>query len=282
MSHVRNLLHKPAGHGSDPPPASLSAAPPLVPAVPETVATLSTLPEYPIERVHIRPENRLVSITDPSSPATDRFRYLRMRLRELWSAGKLKKLLLTSPIAHDGKSTIILNLATVLSERGKRAVLVIDGDLHHASIAETLGLNPWSGLAECLRGDATPPLSSIRRVDPLGWHLLPAGEPRQNPTELLQSPAFGNLLRTLSPRFDWILIDSPPVVPLTDALSLQQHTDGSLLVVRADRTPREAVEQAVALLGKQNILGVVLNGVEQRNHLYYQYRYGADKLRDDF
>jgi capsular exopolysaccharide synthesis family protein len=203
-----------------------------------------------------------------------------MRLREHWSAGKLKKLLVTSPLVHDGKSTVILNLATALSERGKRAVLVIEGDLHRASLAEDLGLNPWAGLADCLH-DSTSPLSAIRRVEPLGWHLLPAGEPRRNPTELLQTPAFGHVIQDLSSHFDWILIDSPPVIALTDALSLQQHADGSLLVVRADRTPREAVEETVALLGKQRIFGVVLNGVPQRNHLYYRYRDDSGERRQE-
>jgi Mrp family chromosome partitioning ATPase len=78
-------------------------------------------------------------------------------------------------------------------------------------------------------------------------------------------------MEKVSPYFDWILIDSPPVIPLTDSLSLHNHADASLLVVRAGQTPREAVEQTIELLGKKNVLGVVLNGVEARNHLYYQY-----------
>jgi len=78
-------------------------------------------------------------------------------------------------------------------------------------------------------------------------------------------------MEQLSPHFDWILIDSPPVIPLTDSISLQQHADASLLVVRAGQTPREAVDQTIELLGKKNILGVVLNGMEARDHLYYQY-----------
>ena len=81
-------------------------------------------------------------------------------------------------------------------------------------------------------------------------------------------------MEQLSPYFDWILIDSPPVIPLTDSISLQQQADACLLVVRAGRTPREAVDQSIELLGKKNVLGVVLNGVEVRDHVYYQY-YGA-------
>ena len=277
MSHIRNLLHKPWDHEHAPVPPSGAAT--FVETVPESVASTKiraaapTL-DFPVEEAHLRPENRLVYHADPRSPAADRFRLLRMRLKEHWNAGKLKKLLITGPLAHDGKSTVILNLATALAERGKRSVLVLEADLHHSSLVKSLGINPRVGLAECLIDDATPPLSTIRRIEPLGWCLLQAGEPRRNPTELLQSPAFGKIMQELSPCFDWILIDSPPVIPLTDSLSIQQHADASLLVVRAGQTPREAVEQSVALLGKKNIVGIVLNGIEARDHLYYQY-YGA-------
>ncbi len=81
-------------------------------------------------------------------------------------------------------------------------------------------------------------------------------------------------MERLSPYFDWILIDSPPVLPLTDSICLQQHTDATLLVVRAGQTPREAVQQTVALLGKKNIVGIVLNGVEARDRTYYHYYEG--------
>lgn len=276
MSHIRNLFHKPSGHEHYPSPVSVVAAP--VATAPENVASISAppLPELKVEEVRISPESRLIFHSDPRSLAADRFRLLRMRLKEHWNTGKLKKLLITGPLAHEGKSTVTLNLATALAERGKRRVLVVEGDLHHSSLSENLHLNPGAGLTECLIDDLTPPLSAVRRIEPLGWYFLPAGEPRRNPTELLQTPAFGTLMQRLLPCFDWILIDSPPVIPLTDALSLQQHTDASLLVVRAGQTPREAVEQTVALLGKKNIVGIVLNGVKARDHLYHQY-YDANR-----
>jgi capsular exopolysaccharide synthesis family protein len=244
------------------------------------VIEVPALPEMAVEEAHLTSEVRLAYYSDPRSPAADRYRLLRMRLKEHWRSGKLKKLLITGALAHDGKSTVTLNLATALSERGKYKVLVIESDLHHSSLAENLKLKPWAGLTECLT-DGVEPFSVIRRIEPLGWYLLPAGEPRKNPTELLQAPAFGQVLQTLAPSFDWILIDSPPVIPLTDSLSLQQHVDASLLVVRAGQTPREAVEQTIELLGKKNIVGIVLNGVEARNHLYYQYGYDNRRNQED-
>ena len=289
MSHVRNLFLKPATHGYAPPPAPAPVPLTMVPdfpapsapareAAPKSVPLVSDFPsrspaprEFLVEQARIRPEHRIVAYTDPHSPAADRFRYLRMRLREPWSAGKLKRLLITSPLAGDGKSTVILNLATALSERGQRTVLLVEADLHRSCLVEKLGLKPWAGLAECLH-DGLDPMSAIRRVDPFGWHLLPAGEPPLNPTELLQTPALGTVLERVSPNFDWILIDSPPAVALTDAISLQQQADASLLVVKANCTPREAVEQATTLLGTKNVLGIVLNGLDARNHLYNKYQ----------
>ena len=274
MSHLRNLFHKPSGSEYVPAVTHVATVSESVAKSGNTVIATPALPEFPVEEARLRPENRLVYYDEPRGAAADRFRLLRMRLKNHWTAGKLKKLLITGPLAHDGKSTVLLNLATALAERGKRSVLVVEADLHHSSLAGTLRLKPWAGLSDCLVDSTASPLASIRRIEPLGWYLLPAGEPRKNPTELLQSPAFGHILEQLSPCFDWILVDSPPVIPLTDSLSLQQHVDASLLVVRAGQTSREAVEQSIELLGKKNILGIVLNGVEVRNHLYYQY-YGA-------
>ena len=273
MSHLRNLFHKSSEHEPNATPVLTAVVADTVSALPNAVAdtTARSFPEFAVEEAKLSPENRLVYFSDPRSPAADRYRLLRMRLKDCGRGGKLKKLLVTGALAHDGKSTVVLNLATALAERGRRTVLVVEADLHHASLSPSLSLKPWCGLTECLTDDATPPLSAIRRIEPLGWYLLPAGEPRRNPTELLQTPAFGQILQKLCPYFDWILIDSPPVIPLTDSLSLQHHADASLLVVRAGHTPREAVEQSIELLGKKNILGVVLNGVEARNHLYYQY-----------
>jgi capsular exopolysaccharide synthesis family protein len=224
-----------------------------------------------IDEVHLTPESRLIFQTDPRSPAADRFRYLRMRLRMLKATGKLKSLLIASALPQDGKSTVALNLATVLAEGGKQSVLLIEADLYHHSLSEKLGLPPKRpGLAECLEGSMEP-VSAVRRLEPVHWYLLPAGTAQGNATELLQSDSFPRVLQKLSPYFDWILIDSPPIAPLTDALLISQHVDTALLVVRADRTPRDVVEEALRLLGPEKVLGILFNGVENLNRLYSQY-----------
>lgn len=240
-----------------------------------------TQPEVPksveVEQVQIRPAARLVVHTDPGGPTADRFRLLRVRLRELARAGSLRTLLVTSPLPQDGKSTVALNLATALAEGGARRVVLIDADLHASTLERQLGLQGHPGLTECLR-DGRNPIDAVRRVEPLGFFLLHHGQAPGNPSELLQTAPFSALLQSLSSRFDWILIDTPPVLALTDALSMSRHVDASLVVARAGRTPREAVDEAVMLLGRKQVMGVLLNGVEHLQKGYSNYdRYYARK-----
>ena len=250
----------------------------------KNVQTDLDLQRVPVEEVSIQPLSRLVFHTDPRGRGADRFRFLRMRLRELSNARKVKRLLITSALPQDGKSTIALNLATALAERGTRAVLLLEADLHQASLSQQLGLKARPGLAECLEGGLDP-MSALRRIEPLSWYFLPAGEPHSNATELLQSEALSGIMDALSPRFDWILVDSPPVNLLTDALSFKKQTDASLLVARAGRTPVEAVEEAIGLLGRDHVFSIVLNGAEGLDRLYSKYYgnygyYGRDAAKD--
>jgi capsular exopolysaccharide synthesis family protein len=246
---------------------------PPVAADSQDLDSAADLPQIPVEQVRIHRTNRLVLHTDPKGLGADRFRLLRMRLNEVRALANLRTLVITSPLAEDGKTTVALNLATTLAERGKRSVLLVETDLHRPSIIQRLGIQKRPGLAECLEGGLAP-LSALRRIVPLNWYLLASGQAQGHPTELLQSDSLGNVMQEVSRHFDWVVIDSPPVVPLSDGLSVARHADASLLVVRAGRTPREAVQEAIALLEPKHVLGVVLNGAERLNrlHSYYGYR----------
>ena len=149
MSHLRNLFNKSTGNEPHASAASTSAVAEGVSHAPKPVidAKAPAFPEIAVEEAHLTPENRLVYFSESRSPAADRYRLLRMRLKEHWRAGKLKKLLVTGALAHDGKTTVVLNLATALAERGKRTVLVVEADLHHPSIGPSLRLTPRLGLA---------------------------------------------------------------------------------------------------------------------------------------
>jgi len=260
MSHWFDLTKKPNGGEVDPEPPRT------------TTGIVESLVNIPVEEVFPSPFARIALYSDPLGVGSDRFRHLRIYLRELWNSGCLKSLLITSPLPQDGKSTIALNLASVLAEGGKFRVLLIEADLHHPSLTKHLGLQTRRGLTDCLQSNVNP-LSVVRRLSPLNWYLLSAGTSVESPGELLQTGAWSSLLQKLQSRFDWILIDSPPVMPVTDALILARQATATLLVAKADRTPQEALEKTIALLGKQRILGVVLNGVDGLERLYSQYGY---------
>jgi capsular exopolysaccharide synthesis family protein len=247
-----------------------SALPAYIGSDSESLAEVSELRQIPTEEVQVRPETRIAVITDPRSPGADRFRYLRMRLREVKEAVKLQKLLITSPLPQDGKSTVALNVATALAEGGRRRVLLIEADLYHPSLIQRLGLQPRTGLGECLE-EGLDPLLAVRHLQPLGWYLLSAGQVHGNPTELLQSEALSRVFQRVSPHFDWILVDTPPVAPLTDAVSISRQVDAALLVVRSGHTPQKAVNDALALLGTKHVLGIIFNAAEGLHRQYSKY-----------
>ena len=174
-----------------------------------------------------------------------------------------------------------MNLATALAEHGKRTVLLLEADFSRPSLSRILGVPPGPGLAESLQGDSDP-IAALRRIEPLGWYFLQAGTSVSNPSELVQSERFSPLVAMFKARFDWILVDSPPIAPVADILALRAQTDGCLLVVRAGQTQREAVEEAVRQLGREHVLGIVLNGAEGLDRHYSKYygKYHEDANRN--
>jgi len=242
-----------------------------IPFVETSQAVISpALADVEIDQAQIDPTSRIALLMAPHSSGADRFRFLRLRLRELRQLAKLQSIVITSPIPEDGKSTTAICLASSLAEGGKNSVLLIEADLHHPSLAKSLCIPGRPGVAECLEGGVRA-LSEIRKIEPLGWHLLQAGTTKGNPSELLQSDALPVLMQQVAPHFDWILVDSPPALPLTDAVSLCRNVDGSLLVARADRTPREAIDEALTLIGRKHIVGIILNGTEGLGRYYSSY-----------
>jgi capsular exopolysaccharide synthesis family protein len=271
MSRIHSLLKNTSSQINQSP--LVAAEPPSAEAgsFDSGLSRVSELSRVPVANAHILPQSRLVLHTDPGSTGADRFRVLRVRLKQMWPVGKPRVLLITSPLPHDGKSTVALNLASALCEQGKHKVLVIEADLHHICLAQQLRLPEGPGLTACL-AEGADPIEMMRRVEPLQWYLLAGGRPIRNPTDALCTPTFPSILHTVAPMFDWVILDSPPVLPVTDALVLAQHASASLLVARAGVTPDEAVEQSIASLGA-SLLGVVLNGADHLDRLYSHYGY---------
>jgi capsular exopolysaccharide synthesis family protein len=202
------------------------------------------------------------------------FRLLRHRLELIRRRRPLGKLLVTSAIPKEGKTTVATHLAAALA-RGSGPVLLVDADLRHPGVDRALGLASRNGLGDWLEQRAELD-AALRRVDPHGFVYLPAGETRENPAEVLRRAPLAEFLAASAASFDWIVIDSPPLVPFVDAHYLATLADGVLLVLRENVTPRPAIEQAFASLERAFIAGAVLNGVHDANHGYYEY-YGEER-----
>lgn len=197
------------------------------------------------------------------------FRVLVHRLEMIRRQRPLGKLLVTSAVPQEGKTTVAAHLAAALA-RGERRVLLVDADLRHPGLDRALGLPRVAGLGEWLEGGGEF-TTHARRVEPFGFAYLAAGRTGSNPAEALARPALAEFLVSATATFDWIVLDSPPVVPFADARRLATLSDGVLLVLRQGVTPRAAIEQSFAALDRAFIAGAVVNGVRDDNRSYYRY-----------
>jgi non-specific protein-tyrosine kinase len=200
----------------------------------------------------------LVVAEDAASLEAEAYRRLRTNLRVLTIEHRRHSLLVTSPVAGEGKTLIAANLAFAFAQAGHRVVLV-DADMRRAKLTEILGLNPVPGLSDVLSYDRSTPLHRERAL-PL--EVLSSGSPRPNPSELLESGRFASLLDWLTTRADIVIMDSPPLLPVSDAAIIARMSAAILLVTRATSTQADQLDAAterLAAVGKQPI-GVVLNG----------------------
>jgi capsular exopolysaccharide synthesis family protein len=201
----------------------------------------------------------------------ERFRTLRSRLYQMASTRPLKRVLITSSVPAEGKSFVALNLAQSIIRQEDRRVLLVDADLRAPRLHVMLGASPSPGLSDYLRGEAD--VASVLQNGAEGnLYFIPSGGEAKNPSELLASERMKRLLDSVTPMFDWIVIDSPPTLPVHDASVLADLCDGVLFVVRAGQTSYEVAEKGAFEFRGKNILGVVLNGADRGDsygHYYY-------------
>lgn len=214
--------------------------------------------------------SRLVTITDPSGLGAEKFRVLATRLKNMQQKRPLKRLLITSSIVQEGKSLVSSNLAITLARHEMQRVLLIDGDLRKPVMANRFGLADRPGLSEFLLGDQ-PVEGFIYHLENLGVDLMPAGMIPENPLELLQSTKLRTMLTRMSALFDWVIIDSPPLVPVADANVWGRLTDGMVLVTRQGVSERKMLQKGLKPLDNPALLGVVFNGSTDSHHHYYYY-----------
>jgi capsular exopolysaccharide synthesis family protein len=225
---------------------------------------------------------QLVSLVAPASVEADQYRGLRHTVEQMHREGGLQVLAVTSPGAGEGKTITTLNLAGALGQSPTARVLVIDADLHRPSVGEYLGIDlPHSpGLAEAIVNEDSELMRSIRRIDSSNLSVLLAGNCQSGAYELLNSPRLETLLKAVRDRFDYVLIDTPPVVPLPDCRLLGRWVDGFLIVVAAHKTPRRALAEALNLVDSTKVIGMVFNGDDRPLAPYSSY-YGYYGHRED-
>ncbi len=219
-------------------------------------------------------------------PAVEQFRSLRSRIFELRDISPLKTILISSGLPQEGKSFVSTNLALSLARHKSSKVLLIDGDMRRYTLHQILGCESHPGLADYLAGKASimevlqrPETSEI--TNPAAQHALPnltflaGGNGGDKAADLSGSPRFGELIRVAAPYFDWIIVDSSPVLPVSDAVNLARFCDGVLLVARAGVTKFPVAQRAQSELKASRILGFVLNAVMEAPEVGGYYSYDA-------
>jgi protein-tyrosine kinase len=255
--------------------AEVSAMPPAISAVP----SLSRQLTYETLLSRCAPSNwspdlqTMLFYNSEQGPGTEEFRTLRSRLYQMREKQPLKKVLVTSSLPKEGKSFVAANLAQALVRQHGRRVLLIDGDLRAARLHLALGTSATPGLSEYLLGEADE-FGIMQRGAMENLFFIPAGRSTSNPAELVANGRLKLLLGRVESLFDWVVIDSPPAVPVSDAGLMANHCDGVLMVVRSSATPSDVARKARAEFDDKLLLGVVLNGIKRGSSEYSRY-YGA-------
>jgi len=188
----------------------------------------------------------------------EQFRLLGTRLEHLRERRRLKTILITSSLPEEGKSFVAWNLAVAAAQRGRNRVLLLESDLRQAGYCSALGLSPVPGLKECC--SSSDELSQfVYRISGLDVCLLPAGQSPNPPMRTLASRRMRQVLEESGEVFDWVLVDSAPLLPVADSVVLAHLCDGVLLVVRRNRARKSTLKEGLERVEPEKLLGLVLN-----------------------
>ena len=203
---------------------------------------------------------------ETESPATEHYKILRERVKRMRTGTGARSLLVTSPVKRDGKTIVAANLATVTALNFKEEVLLIDGDLRFPQIHRYFGIEPSPGLADYLSSGSKEDLPKyIQNTFLPTLQILPAGKPQDFPSELLAKLKTRNLMEEIRSRFPdhQIITDTSPVLSTPDPLVLARAVEGIIMVIRAGKTPRNCLLEAVKSLNSSKPMGIVLSGTER-------------------
>jgi capsular exopolysaccharide synthesis family protein len=207
---------------------------------------------------------------DDTRLGAEEFRTLRSRLYQIREKMALKRLMVTSALPKEGKSFVAANLAQVMVRQHGRRVLVIDADLRNPGMHRHLGAVQTPGLGDYLMGQCDE-FAALQRGPMENLFFMPAGRAAHSAPELLSNGRLKLLLQRVEPFFDWIVVDTSPVIPVSDATLVAKFCDGILMVVRSNVTPSDLARRARAEFPDKLLLGVVLNGAKPGEQSKYYY-----------
>jgi capsular exopolysaccharide synthesis family protein len=206
-------------------------------------------------------EEHLVSLLTPASFEAEQYRALRHTVEQLHKTGGLRVVAVSSPAVEEGKTTTAINLAGALAQAPDARVLLVDADLRRPSLARFVAL-PAPGAPGLVNAILDPGLALERIVQPrppFNLSVVPAGQPPPSPYDLLKSPRLGGLLDEARQGYDYVVLDAPPLCPVQDCRVIARWVDGFLVVVAAHRTPRRLVEEALNVVERAKMIGLVFN-----------------------
>jgi len=235
---------------------------------------LELLAQFPSLQVSPPSHSQLVSFNDNESIAAEKFRFLGVRLRHFRRERPLQKVLITSTIPHEGKSMASANLACILARRAEQRTLLIEGDLRRPALGQMFGLGKLPGIYEWLHGNKCQ-VTDIYHLEGPGIWMLPAGNVAGNPLESLQSGRLPLLMEQLSAMFNWVIIDSPPVLPLADTSVWSRLADGILLVTRQGTTAKKQLQRGLEAIDHTKVIGALLNCSQSSAHSENYYYYSS-------
>jgi capsular exopolysaccharide synthesis family protein len=242
------------------------------PSVSGSTAQLSMFAQFKSIPIQTTSDSHMVCLEDGQNPGAEQFQFLGVRLQHLRRERPLKKLLITSTIPKEGKSMVAANLACALARKTQQKVLLVEGDVRRPTLATIFGIPRIPGLCELLQSEGSL-TSNIYHLDRPALWLLPAGQAKANPLHLLQSAKLFTLFDQLGELFDWIVIDSPPVLPVADTSIWMRLADGILLVARQGTTEKGQLQRGLEAIDQKKVIGAVLNCRRRPAHSDYYYGY---------
>jgi capsular exopolysaccharide synthesis family protein len=271
-THVEPAFEQTEGQRENMP--SLQATPAtMMPSTASGLSYESLLARCPQTEWSPDPRTMLFFQDDDSRLGAEEFRTLRSRLYQIREKMALKRLLVTSALPKEGKSFVTANLAQVLVRQHGRRVLVIDADLRNPGMHRHFGAPQSPGLSEYLLGECDE-FAAMQRGPMENLFFMPAGRSAGSAPELLSNGRLKLLLQRVEPLFDWIVMDSSPVIPVSDATLVAGACDGILMVVRSNVTPSDLARRAREEFPDKLLLGVVLNGTSTAEGERSKYYYG--------